>query len=416
MRGRRGLLRWALLATMVVGAGGGAGPAASGSAVESPPSVRNGRLMVVAAVDGTRRDWFVDFYPDGSHVRRASTANLELFGVEYSPDGQSLVVFANDDPTLSRSQVYRARSDGSGLQQLTEGPNDWSPTWSPNGQRIAYVHNYDLTVMRADGTRKRSVFPWSEVESVTWGADGRLVFTAWSDFDAMDSLDRPDLWSVSPDGSDLQRLTNTADVAEYTPDPSPNADLIAYEHRSGGAAAPITVHVMNRDGTGDRELAEGSAPEWSPDGKWVAYATSGSEGYSVIGFVRPDGTDGRKVVLDNAIPDAPTWRAKLTFSWQPWPGATPSRLRDFRVRAHSDRTALLGRVDPSLPWHRVRATLRRPTADGQAVMATRDKLTDDTGRFRVQFPRTGRTGCELIVRYTGDAAHLPSHRAIDIPC
>lgn len=414
MRGRQGVLAGVLLAIVAVGAGGSAAPAGAGSVKESPPSVRNGRLMVVAAVDGTKRDWFVDFFPDGSHVRRASTADLEPLGVEYSPNGRSLVVFADDDPSLTHSQVYRARADGSGLRQLTNGPNDWSPSWSPNGQRIAYVHNYALTVMRADGTRKRPVFPWTEVESVTWGADGRLIFSSWYDFETTDSLDRPDLWSVRPDGSDLRRLTATADVAEYTPDPSPDGNLIAYEHRSGGD--PITVHLMNADGTQDRELAVGASPEWSPDGQWIAYATSAPGSYSVVGFVRPDGAAGRTVALDDAIPDSPNWRAKLTFSWQPWPGTIPSRVRELRVRVLGDTTVVYGRVDPSLPGHRVLALLRRPTDKGQVLVATRDTLTLDEGRFRMGLPRTGRRDCELTMRYTGDAAHLPSRRTIDLPC
>lgn len=415
MRGGRGLLGWVLLAVVAAGTGATAVPAGAGSAEEPSSSVRNGRLMVVGGVEGSRRGWFVDFYPDGSHVRRASTSAMELFGVEYSPDGRSLVVVADDDPSLTRSEVYRARADGSGLRQLTNGPNDWSPTWSPDGRRMAYVHNYALTVMRADGTRKRTVLPWTEVESVTWSADGRLVFSSWYDFETTDSLDRPDLWSVRPDGSGLRRLTATDDVAEYTPDPSPDGALIAYEHRTGGGD-PITVHLMNADGTQDRELAEGASPEWSPDGQWIAHAATAPGSYSVYGFVRPDGTVGPKVVLDDAFADTPTLRTKLTFSWQPWPGTTPSRLRELRVLVFGDTTVVRGRVAPSLPGHRVLASLRRPTDTGQALVTSRDTLTHDAGRFRIRLPRTGRSDCELTVRYTGDAGHLPSRRTIDLPC
>ena len=46
--------------------------------------------------------------------------------------------------------------DGSGLENLTNSPNDeWAPTWSPDGRQIAFQSNRDgnweIYVMNLDG-------------------------------------------------------------------------------------------------------------------------------------------------------------------------------------------------------------------------------------------------------------------------
>ena len=68
---------------------------------------------------------------------------------------------------------------------------------------------------------------------------------------------------------------------------------------------------MNADGSGQRRLSFGggwySAPEWSPDGQWIAFTRRGTDGLR-IGVMRADGTSER-VLTPGPTDDSPSWAA-----------------------------------------------------------------------------------------------------------
>jgi hypothetical protein len=70
------------------------------------------------------------------------------------------------------------------------------------------------------------------------------------------------------------------------------------------------VHVVAADGSGDRALAKGSGPAWSPDGEHIAYAcrlpaTMSAGRLSDLCVMNADGTNQRLLVAGDAL--RPQW-------------------------------------------------------------------------------------------------------------
>ena len=82
-----------------------------------------------------------------------------------------------------------------------------------------------------------------------------------------------ELYLVKADGSDPVNLTNTPDVDELYPRPSPDGTKVCFmvdERR--GSSKVRSVYYMNADGTGRTKVADNARePCWSPGGGQIAY-------------------------------------------------------------------------------------------------------------------------------------------------
>jgi TolB protein len=114
-------------------------------------------------------------------------------------------------------QLYIMETDGSSVQRLTDGGYATSPSWSPNGQFIAYAWNrkygpgapggQDIYVMEI-ATHKwiQLTHGMGPCDFPSWSPDGRhLVFANSPDGRAADSK----IWTMFVDGTEKHALTGT---------------------------------------------------------------------------------------------------------------------------------------------------------------------------------------------------------------
>lgn len=174
-----------------------------------------------------------------------------------------IVFISNRD---GNKEIYIMNSDGSGQTRLTHTDgSETSPSWSPDGAKIAFVSHsvpgsFAIFTMNPDGSDVQQLTgpTDSSGDRFSWAPDGSKIVYESIDTKPVDA----DIVIINLDGSGQKNLTRDFHRQEMMPDWSPDGRRISY--REYGMD---DKYIINADGTVllklDREI---SPPVWAPDG------------------------------------------------------------------------------------------------------------------------------------------------------
>lgn len=325
------LVRSLAAAALLLGAACGGRPTAAPSASDTPPAAAaNSPVPASATAPPTAAATEAPALPTSTLPPTATPPPTALPTLApppadpCAPSGVDLAKAISLSYTAARgdglgASIYVARADGSQTAEFVQG--GLAPSWSPDGQRLAYLTEtgdearpYDLRVVGFDGADETVLpidFALDIDPSPRWSPDGRYLAVegaeegvyvidvdtgqaasvsgdtalAWGPVWSLDSTqlafqapldpalnNQYRIYTVAPDGANLTRIESGVlndFVQQWTPDGS---RLLV---KSGGQAGPQQIYTLSLDGA-ERERLFGDQTYvqplvYSPNGQQLAF-------------------------------------------------------------------------------------------------------------------------------------------------
>ena len=262
------------------------------NAVSDPQLSPDGKLVAyvvtIADLEKNKRNSQIWIVPaDGSAEAKAYVSDIPARSPRWSPDGKWLAFISNSAPPTEnppseqpqpkpatpaaesspKAQVWVVARDGSARRRITEMPDGVTRfSWSPDGSELAVVSKDSHPGKKATDIRHYT--------SMVYKSDQAGWF---------DAVSRNHVWIVDVRNGHSRQLTSGTDHDDNDPEWSPDGKSIAYTDEEAGdnlrdAFGSGDVVVVPVSGGQSRTICERHAyvgsPRWSPDGKWLAYTAA----------------------------------------------------------------------------------------------------------------------------------------------
>ncbi|WP_263356084.1 winged helix-turn-helix domain-containing protein [Acidicapsa ligni] len=248
-------------------------------------------LLVVACLLGVLviRLWATrrERPPENVTSTRPLTSTPGLFlQPSFSSDGQELA-YTWRSGTDSHQSIYLQHVSSDDRHILIDtGHDDYSPSWSPRGSEIAFLHSVGddqplevLIVKKQNPALRRQVATicgaddaFRNTPTLSWSPDARTLVTT----DCGGKNESPSLVLISVDTGQKRRLTHAPprtvdDQAAFSPD----GTLIAFRRSQGDSSDEI--YLVPATGGLERKLTSRANPvdglAWSSDGRSILFSS-----------------------------------------------------------------------------------------------------------------------------------------------
>jgi Tol biopolymer transport system component len=231
-------------------------------------SVSNGGLLVAQSSSGVSLSRLVWFDRQGRELSVVGSPDVYA-NVSLAPNGKS-VALDKTDPANGNADVWTYDLEHGGTKRLTFDPAiDAMPVWSPEGGRMVFSSSrkfaFDLYLKNADGAQEEKLIERSDVDKFPsdWSRDGKHLLYVRG----------PDLWLLSlPDAKSNPFLKASATLknGKFSPD----GKWVAYASNESAKWKIYVTSFPEAKGKWQISSGGGEQPRWRGDGKELFYLSS----------------------------------------------------------------------------------------------------------------------------------------------
>ena len=237
---------------------------------------------------------------DGENEIVAVHGKEPIISPSWSPDGGRVAYVSFED----RKPVIYMQDLVTGKRRViaNEKGSNSAPSWSPDGSKLAIAlsksGSYQVYIVNADGSGLRRLSNSNGIDTEPqFSADGQTIYFT------SDRSGGPQIYKMSVSGGNATRVTFNGNY-NISPRVSPDGKTLAWISQQGGG---YSLYAKDLASGQELRLADGATePSFSPNGKYIMYANKGG-GRASLAVVSTDGRVKQRLTTNAGNIREPSW-------------------------------------------------------------------------------------------------------------
>ena len=242
---------------------------------------------------------------DGQNIRNALNSAEPIISPSWSPDGKKVAYVSFED---RKPVVYvHELATGRRVSLSNQKGNNSAPAWSPNGQTVALALSRDgntqIYSMNADGSNLRRLTQGNTIDTEPqYSPDGRSIYFT------SDRGGNPQIYRMSADGERVEGAKRVTFKQSFATSPriSPDGKIMAYIANVGGGFRVHTLNLATGEARALTDTTHDESPSFAANGRYILYSTRVG-GKRVLAAVSVDGQSKQVLSIPGSDVRQPSW-------------------------------------------------------------------------------------------------------------